>query len=344
MKVLCTGISGIGKLEYLQAVKSWIETRSATVKGSPQRVEIFDSGQYIREAGKDLRIEVTDKKVLDLSNLDELRAIAFERICCALEKEDWGATRHALISTHACFRWNKFMRTGFDAHYLRRLAVDVYVNIYDEASAIHRAHQGSHQWQGRLKLDEIITWRDEELFLTEVFAQFNEKPVFLVAKNEPHETLGKLISSPDSKKVYLSYPISAIQKTKPELLDNVTVCAGKLRQRYVVFNPLSIKDLVLLPESGASAPEREHLRQQTVWRDFKLIRQSDIVAVYYPVEENSPGVNQEIVYGYTHNKEVVLFYPKEYSLSPFWDANMAVSKRFGNFEDWLRYLGIENTK
>jgi hypothetical protein len=342
MKVLCTGISGVGKRKYLDSVKSWVEENSAGPVGKRHEVRIFDSGEYIRKAGKDLRIEVTDKKVLDLSNLDELRAIAFERICCELEKEEWGPSRHALISTHACFRWNKYMRTGFDAHYLKRLGIDMYVNIYEEASSVLRSHQESEQWKGRLELPEIIAWRDEELFLTEVFSDFDEKPFYLVAKAEPPLTLGRLVANPDCKKIYLSYPISAIQKSQPERLDEVAKYADRLREKYVVFNPLSIKDLVLLLEAPCPDPEKQHLRAQTVWRDFKLIRQSDMVAVYYPVQENSPGVNQEIVFGYTHNKDVVLYYPREYSLSPFWDKNTAVSKICGTVEEWLEFLGISS--
>lgn len=237
MKVLCTGISGVGKAKYLETIKHWIESSAPNTDGKTHTACIFDSGEYIRAAGRDLRIEVTDKKVLDLSNIDELRAIAFERICCELEKQQWDRSRHALISTHACFRWNKFIRTAFDAHYLKRLSVDCYVNIYDNASAILDGQRQSDQWRGRLELPEIITWRDEELFLTEIFSHFDDKPFYLVAKAEPPETLGRLVIDPDCQKIYLSYPISAIQRTNPEFLDEVVRYAEKLRQKYVVFNP-----------------------------------------------------------------------------------------------------------
>lgn len=333
MKILCTGISGMQKLRFIEELKPFLAKYN-------QRVEIFDTWEYLSRAGADLGQEITKEKVLDLHNLDALRAIAFERISAEIEnmlKND--PKLHILISTHACFRWNKFLKSGFDVHYLNRIDPDLYVNFIDDIHIIHKNLSNDSQWANRLSLEEIIAWRDEEMFITETLAMFQKKHFYLIAASETIVTLGNMILNPDWKKIYLSFPITAIQQEQPELLDNASAIADELRKYYTVFNPLSIKDLKGLDNYSAHKDNvQKQLKAATVWRDFKLISQSDIVAVYYPVEKNSPGVNQEIMYAFTHGKDVYIYYPKRFGLSPFWDPEIAVTKSFDSLDDFHSFL------
>ena len=329
MKILCTGISGIQKLRFIKELKPFLAKHN-------QRIEIFDTWEYLSSAGADLGQLITKEKVLDLHNLDALRAIAFERISTEIEnllKDD--SNQHIIISTHACFRWNKFLRSGFDVHYLNRIDPDIYVNFVDDINTIHKNLSMDSQWANRLSLEEIITWRDEEMFLTETFAMFQKKQFYLIATSETIASLGNMILNPGRKKIYLSFPITAIQQEQPELLDDAYAIADELRKYYTVFNPLSIKDL---RESDSHKAQRRKAQKQlkaaTVWRDFKLISQSDIVAV----EKNSPGVNQEIMYAFTHGKDVYIYYPKRFGLSPFWDPEIAVTKSFDDLNDFHSFL------
>ncbi len=336
MKVLCTGISGIGRLEYLSAVEQHIRKKAAAT-GEKVEVRIYHSGREIEAVAKDIGKSFSPEKVLDLHNLDELRALAFERIVEKIRKPARsGVTVHSIVVTHACFRWNKFLRTGFDTHYLKEIDPDIYVNLMDDVLPTRERQQKSKQWKGRLSVDEIITWRDEELFLTETLAQFQKKPVYLIARREPPSTLGDLLLGKYKARVYLSYPITAIKGEHlyiAEALGNVA-----RRKGYVLFNPLAIKDLVFT----AGLPERimKQLRETTVWRDFKLIRQSDMVVVYYPVEKNSPGVNQEIYFGHTNDKDVYIYYPKEFKSSPFWEEGTYIKRRFKTLDELLGFFGI----
>ena len=330
MKIICTGISGMQKLHYIEELKQFLENKDLKVK-------IFDTWQYLSHAGKDLGQEITKEKVLDLHNLDALRAIAFERICNEIEnllKED--PSIHIIVSTHACFKWNKFLRSGFDVNYLKRLDPDLYVNFVDDAHIILKNLSKDSQWADRLNIEEIISWRDEEMFITETLAMFQKKPFYLIPTSETISALGTMILHPERKKIYLSFPITAIQQEQPELLKEADDFANKLRNDFVVFNPLSIKDLSDLYNQKNKV--QKQLKAATVWRDFKLISQSDIVAVYYPVEKNSPGVNQEIMYAFTHGKDVYLYYPKRFGMSPFWDPEIAVTKSFEELEDFQSFL------
>ena len=61
---------------------------------------------------------------------------------------------------------------------------------------------------------------------------------------------------------------------------------------------------------------REHIGNQIVERDYYLIDQSDWVTVYYPVSDVSPGVISEVIYGFSHGRDVfVWWYSRE--VSPF---------------------------
>lgn len=330
MKILCTGISGMQKLKVVKELIPYL-------KENHQKIVVFDAWEYLLEAGEDIGQKITKEKVLDLHNLDALRAIAFERICNSinlLEKEE--PNTHIIISTHACFRWNKFLKSGFDVHYLNRMDPDIYVNIVDNAVKIHAYLKDDSQWFERLTLEEIITWRDEEMFLTETLASFQKKEFFLIAAEEIISCLGNMLLYPERKKIYMSFPITAIQQEQPELLDEATSIANKLREKYIVFNPLSVKDL--MDVEGLSKSTMKHLNAATVWRDFKLISQSNMIAVYYPVEKNSPGVNQEIMYAFTHGKEVYLYYPKKFGLSPFWDPELAVTESFESLDKFQQFF------
>ena len=337
MKILCTGISGIQKLKYIEELVPFLEKNG-------HKAKIFDTWEYLSLAGKDLGQEITKEKILDQHNLDALRAIAFERICNEIEnllKKDKNI--HIIISTHACFRWNKFLRSGFDVHYLNRIDPDIYVNFVDDVHRINENLSKDSQWANRLNLEEIITWRDEEMFITETLAMFQKKKFFLFATCENLSSLGAMILHPERKKIYLSFPITAIQQEQPELLEEANAFADDLRKDFIVFNPMSIKDLGGIDNQGNMV--QKQLKAATVWRDFKLISQSDIVAVYYPVEKNSPGVNQEIMYAFTHGKDVYLYYPKPFGLSPFWDPEIAVTKSFDDLNDFKTYLkSLANNK
>ncbi len=330
MKILCTGISGMQKLGHIETLKPFLEEHG-------HKVEIFDTWDYLSSAGSDLGQVVTKEKVLDLHNLDALRAIAFERICAEVENclKDCPET-HILISTHGCFRWNKTLRSGFDLHYLNRIDPDMYVNFVDDAVKISENLTSDTQWADRLSLEDIITWRDEEMFITESLAMFQKKPFYLIPTQEVLTSLGNMILHPDRKKLYISFPITAIQQEQPELLDEAADFADQLRERYIVFNPMSVKDLHQVEKQQKKA--QKHLKAATVWRDFKLISQSDMIAVYYPVEKNSPGVNQEIMYAFTHGKDVYIYYPKKFGISPFWDPEIAVTQTFETLSDFKTFF------
>ncbi|RLE85689.1 MAG: hypothetical protein DRJ41_00675, partial [Thermoprotei archaeon] len=80
---------------------------------------------------------------------------------------------------------------------------------------------------------------------------------------------------------------------------------------------------------------KDDIYDQIVARDYKLIDQSDIVIVYYPVPTLSAGVLSEINYSFTHNKEVYAIFPYE-DLSPFF--SYYTTGVFKSVEELISYL------
>jgi adenylate kinase len=260
-----------------------------------------------------------------------------------------GSHENTIIATHTCFRWKKFLSPAFDTYYLSQLNPDFYVTIIDDYDAIQRRLDETDQWRGRLQLWEILVWRDEESFITGMLAENFRKPHCVIARQEPPDILFDLMFKPERKRAYLSYPITAIEKEQPEQLDKVQDFLIELRKHLTVFNPLAMTELERarrLREKDDEQITREILRlmeDQTVARDYGFIDQSDMVIVYYPVREPSPGVLSELIHGFSHDKEVYMVFP--YEISPF--LQFYCIKIFPTGEELIDYLqktGIIDSK
>jgi len=311
MRVVCTGSSGSDRMGYLEGVE-----QLARQAGIP--LQVCNVGEMMLQKARDIGSPVSREKILDLpsSSLEWLRGTVFEEIVRKAASHE-----NTIIATHTCFRWKKFLSPAFDTYYLSQLDPDFYVTITDDYDAIKRRLEETEQWSGRLQLWEILVWRDEETLITKILAQNFRKPHFLIAREEPPEILFDLMFRPQRKRAYLSYPITAIEREQPEQIDKIMAFLAELREHLTVFNPLAMTELERarrLQEGEAAEMSAELVRMledQTVARDYKFIDQSDMVIVYYPVKEPSPGVLSELIYGFSHDKEVYMVFP--YDISPF---------------------------
>src|SRR4030042_2031114 len=122
-----------------------------------------------------------------------------------------------------------------------------------------------------------------------------------------------------------------------------------LREYLTVFNPLAMseleraRDLVHDKDEEMTPDLIRILEDQTVARDYKFIDQSDFVVVYYPVKEPSPGVLSELIYGFSHDKEVYMVFP--YEISPFLQFYCTeIFKTGAELIDHLKKTGIITTE
>ena len=335
MRVVCTGSSGSDRMGYLKGVREMAQQAGI-------ELEVCNVGDMMLQKASDIGSPVSREKILDLpsSSLEWLRGSVFEELVRKSATHE-----NTIIATHTCFRWKKFLSPAFDTYYLRQLDPDFYVTIIDDYDNIRRRLEETVQWRGRLELWEILVWRDEEAQITKILAQNFRKPHYVIAREEPPDILFNLMFRPQRKKAYLSYPITAIEKEQPEQLDRVREFLDELRQYLTVFNPLAMSELerargLVNDKDGEMTPQLLRiLEDQTVARDYQFIDQSDLVVVYYPVKEPSPGVLSELIYGFSHDKEVYMVFP--YEISPFLQFYCtAIFKTGAELIDHLKNKGI----
>jgi adenylate kinase len=220
----------------------------------------------------------------------------------------------------------------------------------DSVYQIQRRLDATDQWRGKLAPDEIIAWQEQEVFISKMFAAYERVPHYLIAHDEPVRTLFDLICF-KRPRIYLGYPITNLRREgQTRLIEMAREFGDRLREHFVVFDPLSVKDeeaaaFGRLDEAdvGQQLPAQQqaeiarwagsldalrawaarlddrtrlHLARATVVRDLRLIDQSDINVVFYPTSQMSFGVLSEMIHAHTTGKKVYVLYPFR-SLSPF---------------------------
>ncbi len=358
MIVFATGISGSGKPEYLEEVARL-----------SKHIDTFDVGEKMFEKSRQLGIEIPEGKILDMDTfaLSYLRAVTFEELLKKRDEYAGTSERDLIVSTHTCFRWKKHLIPAFNFFYLNSLQPDLYVTIIDNAHFV-RARLERGKWRGRLTLKDILVWRDEETFITEMLAEYQRKPFYIISRNEPPNLLLDIIDKvekpklrgepPKAIKVYLSYPITHVVGN-PEFFETKEEIKKTLRNAgVIVFDPITVEEADIIDKARQAEKQgkdyiefefegeifripvsevkdaEDDILDQIVARDYKLIDQSDAIVVYYPVEIVSPGVLNEINYGFTHNKDVYAIFP--HRVSPF--LKYYTTRIFKDVDDLIEYL------
>ena len=333
MRVVCTGMSGTGRLDYIREV-------AALARRHGHEVAVFDVKEIMFRIAADRGQPVDEETILDTagSTLEALRAAALEQVLRLAE-----TTPHFILATHALFRWRNALIPGFDVHYLNQVQPDLYVTISDTITAIKGRLDRQARWR-QYSYHDLLIWRDEETFVTEMMASFQRKPHYLIARDQPPDTLYRLMFRPEVPTVYRSYPITHIVD-QPGLQAECDALGAQLDERFVVFDPMAIKDSQAPqpaappgppPTGGAgkaqsgggdggaspsdapfSPAEMQYMADQTVARDYKLIKQSDFVVVYYPTTVLSAGVISEMIYAVANGKQVFAVWLPPTEPSPF---------------------------
>jgi len=346
-----------------------------------KRLRYVDVGQLMLQRAADLGMVVRTETILDMAPeaLQELRAIAFTEV--VNDPALWEPDLCTILVTHACFWWKGHLIPGLDTHYLKllfdetrrrmpaldervvqetlpglRLAPPVrpegifYVTIVDSIYAIQRRLDETEQWRGKLEPAEVLAWQEQEMFVSMMFAAYERVPHYLIAHDEPVQTLFDLICF-KRPRIYLGYPITNLRREgQAGLIEMAREFGQRLRGHFVVFDPLSVKDEEAASfakigpdefERQFSSDQREEilawagtlgqvggwarrlddhtrlaLGRATVVRDLRLIDQSDMNVVFYPTSQMSFGVLSEVIHARTTGKKVFILYPFR-SISPF---------------------------
>jgi adenylate kinase len=264
---------------------------------------------------------VEEETVLDIfpPSLVMLRAAALEKLAGVVEQA--GRTASWAMITHAVFRWKNTLISGFDPHYLGRLDPDLFVTVTTGVKTT-LGHLATQPRWSELTEEQILTWREEEQFFTEQMARIHRKPQLLLPRPLAPEVGYRVLFEATRTRAYLSYPM---QHVAAEAERGLEPFGARLARDLVVFDPGDVNDFVdedQRPDTrsdGSTAlgtirdgetpkaqrdPLQQHIADQIVERDYKLISQSDIVVVFYDVPVPSPGVISEMKFALENGKQV----------------------------------------
>jgi len=356
MRAIVTGQVGMDKKRYLEAL-------AAMAGDHGERVDLFHVGEMMYAEASDVR----PGRILDLplARLKTLRRAVFRDIVAEargashapLEPDRSTGRRHAIVNTHATFRWRHGLFAAFDFDQVRQLQPDMLICLVDNVEVTHYRLHRDHTIEATLK--DLMVWREEEIMATELLAQALgvHDRFFVMARGryEPSvETCFRLICRPTAPKVYGSFPMTHVAGM-PEVLAEIDAFRRRLAEHFVVFDPGDVDEKLLL-ESAIDAAKRgeDFIEAETVEatrgggretvrfpvsvrqvldiagdidgqiyaRDFMLIDQADMIVSLIPELPGgqpglSSGVERELQHAHEHGREVYVVWKPKRGPSPF---------------------------
>ncbi len=339
MRVIMTGQVGIDKKTYLEEV-----ARRGAAAGRP--IDLFHVGDRMYAEATDLR----PGRILDLplSRLHALRRSVFKDIM-----SESAGRENVIVNTHATFRWRHGLFRAFDFDQIEQFEPDLLICLVDNAECVHQRLVSEHALDATLK--DTMVWREEEIMATELLARaVGCDHAFYVLSRGRHqstsETCLKLVTEPDTPRVYPSFPMSHVVDM-PDVLAEIDAFREILGRHFISFDPGDVDEKLLLERALAAMKEGHDFIEgrlvgedgsvttfpvsvkqtldcardidgQIYARDFMLIDQSDMICSYIPELEGgmpglSSGVERELHHAFEHGKEVYVVWKPVRNPSPF---------------------------
>ncbi len=351
------------KKPYLEAVAELGRARGG-------KIEMFHLGDLMYREAPDVR----PGRILDLplSRLTALRRAAFKDIIAETSPPEQHP--NVIVNTHATFRWRHGLFSAFDFDLMRKLQPNMLICLMDNIEMVHHRLHAEHDIDATLK--DCMVWREEEILATELLAQALgcQHSFYILSRGRHAETLEtclRLITRPEMKKVYPSFPMSHVVDM-PDVLAEIDHFRAELAKHFIAFDPGDVDEKLLLERAIAAAretkdwievaphsfggkrdlePIRVSVRQvldiagdidgQIYMRDFKLIDQADMICSLVPELPGgtpglSSGVERELQHAWEHTKEVYVVWKPKKSPSPF--ITETATKIFPTVDDALGYF------
>ena len=363
MRAIVTGQIGIDKKPYLQAVAELAGERGTTLP-------LFNVGNMMYDEGPDIR----PGRILDLplSRLASLRRAAFKDIIAQTSPVD--SHPDIMVNTHATFRWRHGLFSAFDFDQMNTLAPNMFICLLDNVEVVHHRLHEEHDIDATLK--DCMVWREEEIIVTELLAHAMgcHNDFYILSRGRHQDTVEtalRLVTRPEMRKVYPSFPMSHVMDM-PDVLAEIESFRAELAKHFITFDPADVDEKLLLDNGIAAAKEgrdwievephafggrksedmiRVNVREildiagdvdgQIYMRDFKLIDQSDMIVSLVPelaggIPGLSSGVERELHHAFEHTKEVYVVWKPKKNPSPF--ITETATKIFSSVEEALTYF------
>ena len=334
MIVVVTGMVGIDKKSYLEKVCQFAGKQG-------KEILLCNVGDRMYEEAPD----IPPGRILDIpmKRLSSLRRSVFKDIIAKTPKAP-----NLIVNTHATFRWRHGLFPAVDFDQMRQLNADMYICLIDSVTALHKRLMAEHSVEHSLK--DLIVWREEEIIGTEMlYKGIDEKtPFYCLARgteDETTETFYKLLFDDKSKKVYLSFPMTAVSDMD-DVKNEIDQFRRLMKNTFLCFDPGDLEESLLLQKArqakhaGLDYVEVKALGQtvrldlhevrqierdinsQTYARDFMLIDQSDMIISFIPSMADgraaiSSGVERELQHAHEAAKDVYVIWTAEQNPSVF---------------------------
>jgi len=246
MRAVVTGQIGMDKKAYLDRVAALARERG-------RRIELFHMGDMMYAEAPDIR----PGRILDLplSRLTSLRRAAMKDVIAeTTPPEDHP---DIVLNTHATFRWRHGLFPAFDFDQMQKLRADMFICLVDNIEAVHHRLHRDHDVDATMK--DCMVWREEEILATELLAQAMGRPgdFYILSRGrhaETTETCLRLLTRPDIRKVYPSFPMSHVVDM-PDILAEIDRFRAELAKHFIAFDPGDVDEKLLLERAIAAAKE-----------------------------------------------------------------------------------------
>ena len=260
MRVVCTGQSGLGKLQYLTQVKNLL-------KEEPEKeLAIFSVGQAMQQEHEEaFKKQLDIDRILDLplSRLTLLRRCALKDVIASSK-----SLKNCILDTHAVFRWRWGLFPAIDVDQIEEFDPDFFVTLIDDADEIKERLAGK-RWEG-FSLKDIMVWREEEILATDMIAKVvtekkrREVPNYILARGHSPRVLEKLIFHNELRKVYLSFGITGLTRAEQEEVRNFR---HRMSELFIGFDPYKIEERGLKIQKGTVEDEVYGLLAEDPFRE-----------------------------------------------------------------------------
>ncbi len=308
MRVLVTGmIAGMPDREYINAVLKLGEAAGCRIR-SYNLVEELE-----RTGGKTLhRLLGTTNYLFEVLREREYRKIGF----------DLQTSNDAVIRVPATIEWNRInVKLKDDKEIGAFIKPDVAVTLIDAEWLIRERFldaESDNRFLRRIReqnhtINEILNWMNEEVSLTEDWAERLGIRHYVVPLGQGPHSLFKLVRYPDVPSFYVSYSMT---HAEPRAREEVNHVIRKLNDYGLVIDPQAIE----IGHRYDNDRDREATYAFTVHRDLHwFVGKVDAVVAIHPYGERPPlstGMMDELGHARDYLKNRYMIFPPRH-LSPF---------------------------
>lgn len=335
MRVLVTGmIAGIDDQAYINAVL-------AHAQKDGRDIACYDLVNALESTGgKKLDMLLgTTNYLFEVLREREYRKIGFE-----LERDQ---VRDAIIRVPATITWNRInLKLKDHKEIAQFIKPDVAVTLIDAEWLIRQRFDQpgkDNAFLARIKdqehsIHEILSWMNEEVSLTEDWAEYMGIRHYVIPVGQHPDSLYKLVRYPEVPSFYVSYSMT---HSEPQIRKEINGVIERLCDYGLVLDPQAIE----IGHDFEDGKAKEATFSYTVHRDLHwFVGKVDAVVAIHPYAHRPPlstGMMDELGHARDYLKRRYMIFPPQ-NLSPFTtESYIERGKVFSNPEEFFLCLEAE---